>query len=140
MTGFFYFLLFTTLFLSKFHKTISELIQMQQNLSWEDFKKVDIRVGTIVYAEVFKEVKNAAYKIQIDFGEEIGIRKTSAQVTKLYSPEDLIGKQVMAVVNFPPKQIANIMSECLLLGAVGENGEVTLVQTERKTVNGLRIG
>lgn len=113
---------------------------MQTNLSWQDFEKVDIRVGTIVHAEVFKEVKKPAYKIQIDFGAEIGMRKTSAQVTQLYSPEEIIGKQVLAVVNFPPKQIANIMSECLLLGAIGENGEITLVQPERSTSNGLRIG
>lgn len=113
---------------------------MQHHLTWQDFEKVDIRVGTVIHAEIFNEVKKPSYKIQIDFGTEIGIKKTSAQVTKLYSPEDLIGKQVLAVVNFPPKQIANIMSECLLLGAVGENGEITLVQTERTTANGLRIG
>ncbi len=108
------------------------------SLTWEEFHKVEIRTGTIVSAEVFKEVKKPAYKLVIDFGE-LGMRKTSAQITKLYTPEKLIGKQVTAVVNFPPKQIANIMSECLILGAVGNDGEVTLLQPEREVANGLRI-
>lgn len=106
-------------------------------ISYNDFAKVDIRVGTIISAEVFLEAKNPAYKIMIDFGE-LGIRKTSAQVTALYSPEELIGKQVCAVVNFPAKQIANIQSECLLLGAV-DGKEVTLLTTERQTKNGLKV-
>ncbi len=112
---------------------------MQTTLSWEDFSKTDIRTGTIIAAEVFKEARKPAYKITIDFGP-LGTRKTSAQVTALYQPEALVGLQVVAVVNFPPKQIAGFMSECLLLGAVGENGEVTLLQTERRSANGLRIG
>jgi tRNA-binding protein len=108
------------------------------NLSWEEFEKVDMRVGTIISAEVFKEARKPAYKLQIDFGA-LGIKHTSAQVTKLYQPEDLIGKQVVAVVNFPVKQIANFFSECLLLGAV--NGtEITVLQTERPVENGLRVG
>lgn len=110
---------------------------MQDRISWEDFMKVDIRTGTIIKAEVFQETKNPSYKLLIDFGE-LGIKKSSAQITDLYRPEDLIGKQVVAVVNFPPKQIANMQSECLLLGAVGN--EVTLLTTERKTRNGLRVG
>ena len=112
---------------------------MPNTITWNDFLKVDIRVGTILSAEVFKEAKNPAYKLQIDFGE-LGVKKTSAQLTKLYTSQELIGKQVVAVVNFTPKQIATMMSECLVLGAVGDNGEVTLLQTEQTTENGLRIG
>lgn len=108
-------------------------------LTWEEFMHVEMRVGTILSAEIFAEVRNPAYKITIDFGE-FGLRKTSAQVTVLYTPEELIGKQVVAVINFPPKQIANMMSECLILGGIGENKEVTLLQPERKVKNGTRIG
>lgn len=111
---------------------------MENNLTWNEFRKADIRAGTIVSAEIFKEARNPAYIIVIDFGD-IGTRRTSAQITKLYKPDDLIGKQVVAVVNFPPKQVATIMSECLILGAIGRDGEVTLIQTERATENGLRI-
>ncbi len=109
------------------------------NLLWDDFMKVDMRVGTIIQAEEFKEVRNPAYKLVIDFGEEIGTKKTSAQITKLYNLEELIGKQVVAVVNFPPKQIANFMSECLIMGAV-EGKEVTLLSSDKIVKNGLRIG
>ncbi len=113
---------------------------MESNaLSWEEFTKVEMRVGTIVSAEVFAEVRNPAYKLVVDFGP-LGTRKTSAQITQLYQPEELVGWQVIAVVNFPPKQIANIMSECLVLGAVGENKEVTLLRPERAVANGTRIG
>ncbi|WP_435262268.1 tRNA-binding protein [Tenacibaculum sp. nBUS_03] len=108
-------------------------------LAWSDFTKVEMRIGTIITAEIFKEVKNPAYKMQIDFGE-FGIKKTSAQITKLYTPEELIGNQIIAVVNFPKKQIANIMSECLVLGAIGENKEVTLIAPERKIKDGTKIG
>jgi tRNA-binding protein len=111
---------------------------MNSNLiNYSDFEKVDIRVGTIISAEVFKEAKKPAYKLQIDFGE-LGIKKSSAQIAKLYSLEDLLGRQVVAVVNFPPKQIANFISECLILGAVDGN-EVTLLTLERKTKEGLKI-
>ena len=90
--------------------------QIEENkLTWSDFMKVEMRVGTIISAEQFKKSKNPAYKMIVDFGK-YGTRKTSAQITKLYDVEKLIGKQVIAVVNFPPKQIANIMSECLVLG------------------------
>ncbi|MFD0701399.1 tRNA-binding protein [Myroides pelagicus] len=108
-------------------------------LTWEEFSKVEMRVGTIIQAEVFFEVRNPAYKLIIDFGEEIGTRKSSAQITKLYTPEELIGKQIVAVVNFPPKQIATLMSECLVMGAV-EGKEVTLMTMDKPTKNGLRIG
>jgi len=111
----------------------------ENNLNWDEFMRVEMRVGTILSAEIFKEVRNPAYKITIDFGE-FGIRKTSAQVTALYQPEELIGKQVVAVINFPPKQIANMMSECLVLGGMGDDKEVTLLQPERAVKNGTRIG
>ena len=108
-----------------------------ETIAWSDFEKVEIRVGTIIHAEEFKEAKKPAYKISIDFGE-LGIRKTSAQITKRYVPQEIIGKQVVAVVNFPSKQIANFMSECLLLGAV--DGEVvTLLSLDKPVTNGLRI-
>ncbi|UOB18950.1 tRNA-binding protein [Abyssalbus ytuae] len=110
-----------------------------KKLTWSEFMKVEMRVGTIISAEAFKKAVHPAYKMIIDFGE-YGQRKTSAQITKLYNPEELIGKQVIAVINFPPKQIANIMSECLVLGGVGNNNEVTLIAPERKVENGTRIG
>ncbi|MCL4111169.1 UNVERIFIED_CONTAM: hypothetical protein GTU68_038511 [Idotea baltica] len=101
--------------------------------------KIDMRVGTIISAEEFKGLRNPAFKIMVDFGD-LGIRKTSAQITKLYTPEDIIGRQIVAVVNFPPKQIANIMSECLILGGLGDEKEVTLIAPERAVKNGTRIG
>jgi tRNA-binding protein len=110
----------------------------KEELTWDEFMKVDMRVGTVISAEEFKEVKKPAYKMVIDFGE-LGKKKTSAQLTNLYKPEDIIGKQVIAVINFPPKQIANFMSECLVLGAVGENKEVTLIEPERNSKNGTKI-
>lgn len=110
-----------------------------KELTWKEFMQVEMRAGTILEAEVFQEARKPAYKLLVDFGD-YGIRKSSAQITKLYKSEELIGKQVIAVTNFPSKQIANIMSECLVLGTVGENGEVTLLQPERKVKNGLRVG
>ncbi len=108
-------------------------------INWDDFTKIDIRIGTILSAKIFKEAKKPAYKVTIDFGT-LGTRKTSAQITKLYQPEDLIGKQVVAVVNFPPKQIATMMSECLLLGGLGNDNAVTIIQPEQPVKNGTRIG
>lgn len=107
-------------------------------ISWADFEKIEMRVGTIVTAEVFAAAKKPAYKVTIDFGP-LGIKKSSAQLTKLYTAAELIGKQIIAVVNFPPKQIANIQSECLILGAV-EDADVTLLTTDQPVKNGLRIG
>lgn len=107
-------------------------------ISWLDFEKIEMRTGTVVKVEDFPEARRPAYKLHLDFGE-LGIRKTSAQVTKLYAKEDLLGKQLVAVVNFPPKQIANFMSECLILGAVGENGEVSLLSPHHEVKNGERI-
>lgn len=111
---------------------------MTNNLSWIDFEKIEMRVGTILEANDFPEARNPSYQLLIDFGRELGIRKSSAQITTLYSKENLVGKQVIAVVNFPKKQIANFMSECLILGAV-EGNSVTLLQTDRPVKNGLRI-
>lgn len=108
-------------------------------LSCEEFEKVDIRTGTVTAVEDFPEAKKPAYLLTIDFGE-LGMKKSSAQITDYYSKDDLTGKQVVAVVNFPPKQIANFFSECLVLGAIEENGNVVLLETERKTGNGLKIG
>lgn len=112
---------------------------MENNLiEWADFAKIDMRVGTILEAEIFKEAKKPSYKVLIDFGD-LGIKKSSAQITKLYKPEDLIGKQVIAVVNFPEKQIANIKSQCLILGVINED-EVTLLTPTKQVKNGLKIG
>ncbi len=109
------------------------------NIEWSDFTKVEMRIGTIISAVEFKEVKNPAYKMQIDFGE-FGIKKTSAQITKLYTLNDLLGKQIVAVINFPSKQIANMMSECLVLGVIGNEKDVVLLNPDRKVKNGSRMG
>ena len=110
-----------------------------KNLSWKEFMKVEMRVGTIIQAEHFPEARNPSYKLLIDFGNE-DIRKSSAQITHHYSTNDLIGKQIIAVVNFPPKQIANMMSECLVMGSVDQEGKVTLIQPDSSVKNGERIG
>jgi tRNA-binding protein len=107
-------------------------------ISWDDFEKVDIRTGTILAVKEFDKARKSAYQLEIDFGP-LGIKKSSAQITDLYEAESLIGQQILAVVNFPPKQIANFFSECLVLGVVNPKGTVTLLKTERKTKNGLRI-
>jgi len=106
-------------------------------IEWKDFSKIEMRVGTVVKAEEFPEAKKPAYKLYIDFGE-LGTKKTSAQITNLYKLEDLTGRRVVAVVNFPPKQIANFMSECLVLGAV-DGDEISLLSVDNKAKNGLRI-
>lgn len=107
-------------------------------LSWQEFSKVEMRVGTVLEAVKFPEARTPAYQLRIDFGSEIGIKKTSAQITTIYQCDDLVGKQVVAVVNFPKKQIGPFMSECLVLGAV--NGkDVTLLSPNFSVENGLRI-
>ena len=109
-------------------------------MAWADFMKVEMRVGTIIAAEHFREAINPSYKLTINFGEK-GLLKSSAQITRLYTPEELVGRQVVAVINFPAKQIANMKSECLVLGSIGEDpGEITLLAPERKVKDGLRIG
>ncbi|OEY73400.1 tRNA-binding protein [Salegentibacter salarius] len=109
-------------------------------ISWKDFEKVEMRIGTITEVSDFPEAKNPAYKMLIDFGENIGERKTSAQITKRYKKEELLDRQIVAVVNFPKKQIANIMSECLVLGAVGEDNDIVLLNPDFRVQNGLRVG
>lgn len=105
-------------------------------ITFDDFLKIDIRIGTILHAEPFPEARKPAYKLTIDFGP-LGIKRTSAQITKRYTAEELTGKQIAAVVNFPPKQIANFMSECLVLGAV-DGDDVFLLESDGE--NGLRVG
>ncbi len=109
------------------------------DLTWEEFQKVELRVGTIVSATEFPEARKPAYKLQVDFGEETGIRRSSAQITDLYTCEELVGKQVVGVVNFPPKQIGPFMSECLVTGFVQDGGEVILVVPDKPTKNGDRL-
>ncbi len=112
---------------------------MNNDLKWSEFERVDMRVGTIISVSDFPEARKPAFQLNIDFGDAIGIRKTSAQITKRYQRQELVGKQVIAVVNFPKKQIVNFMSECLLLGAV-EGEEVTVLNPDLPVPNGLRIG
>jgi len=109
------------------------------SISWEDFSKVDIRVGTILEVSDFPKARNPSYQIKIDFGD-LGIRNSSAQITALYKKEELTGKQVIAVMNFPAKQIANFISECLVLGVYGAANEVILLHPERTVSNGAKIG
>lgn len=108
-------------------------------ISWDDFQKIDIRAGTIVDAQPFPEARRPAYKLTIDFGPEIGIRKSSAQITDLYQPETLIGKQVLAVVNFPRKQIGPFMSECLVTGLHKPDGSVVLATIDQPLPNGSKL-
>lgn len=108
-------------------------------ISYEDFTKMDIRVGTIVKAEAFPEARKPALKLFIDFGPVIGMKKTSAQITHLYQKENLIGKQVLAVVNFPPKQVGSFMSEVLVLGLSNEKNEIVLVGPEMIVPNGHKL-
>lgn len=109
-------------------------------LSWSEFERVEMRVGTILEVNDFPEARKPAFQLTIDFGTEIGIRKTSAQITKRYTKEVLVGRQIVAVINFPKKQIGKFMSECLVLGAVGEEGDVILLAPDFIIENGLRIG
>lgn len=108
-------------------------------IEWGDFEKVEIRVGTIVEAEEFPEARKPAYKLRIDFGEEIGLRKSSAQITDLYTRQELVGRQVVAVVNFPPKQIGPMRSECLVTGFAREDGAIVLVGPDSAVPNGAKL-
>ncbi len=110
-----------------------------QKLSWEDFEKVDMRVGTVLEVNDFPKARKPAFQLKIDFGA-LGIKHSSAQIVNLYSKEELVGKQIIAVVNFPPKQIANFISECLVLGIYNENNDVVLISPDRETANGCKIG
>jgi tRNA-binding protein len=108
-------------------------------ITFDDFQKVDIRVGKVLEVEDFSEAKNPSYKLKIDFGPEIGIKRSSAQITRLYKKEDLKGKLVLAVVNFPPKQIANFKSEVLVLGVPDKNHDVVLVKPDKEVDIGVRL-
>ena len=109
-------------------------------ITWDDFEKIDIRTGTIIEVNDFPKARKPAYQLTIDFGESIGIKRSSAQVTVHYTKEDLLHKQISAVVNFPPKQIASFMSECLVLGVYDENNDVVLLQPGKAVRNGCRMG
>lgn len=111
-----------------------------ETITWPDFEKIDIRIGTIVLAQAFPKAKKPAYQLQIDFGPELGLKKSSAQITAHYNLENLLGQQVVAVVNFPPKRVADFQSECLVLGVYDEAGDVVLLQPQKNVGNGLKIG
>jgi tRNA-binding protein len=108
-------------------------------ITWDDFEKIDIRSGTIIAVHDFAKARKPAYQLTIDFGGELGIKKSSAQITAYYKKEDLLNRQIIAVVNFPPKQIADFVSECLILGVYDENKNVILLQPERAVTNGQKI-
>lgn len=108
-------------------------------ISWDDFQKVELRIGTILEVEEFPEARKPAWKLTVDFGDEIGQRHASAQITDLYTSEELVGKQVVGVVNFPPKQIGPFMSECLVSGFVQADGSVVLAVPDKPATNGLRL-
>ena len=107
--------------------------------TFEDFMKLDIRVGTVVEAKVFEKARKPAYQLAVDFGAELGVKRSSAQITQQYQPEELVGKQVLAVVNFPPRQIANFFSEVLVLGTYSEGG-VVLITPDKPVKNGDKLG
>ena len=109
-------------------------------INWADFEKIDIRVGTITEVNDFPNARKPAYKMLIDFGSELGLKRSSAQITSLYTKQELLNRQIIAVVNFPPKKIADFTSECLVLGVYDENKDVILLQPERAVKNGMRIG
>lgn len=110
-----------------------------ETISWTDFEKIELRVGTIIEVEDFPEARKPAFKLKVDFGDEIGIKKSSAQITDLYNKEDLIGRQVLAVVNFPNKQIGPMQSECLVTGFSREDGAVVLARPDSSVPNGAKL-
>lgn len=112
---------------------------MSDTISFDDFMKADVRVGTIIEAEPFPQARKPAYKLRIDFGDDIGVKKSSAQITKHYTCDELVGRQVMAVVNFPPRQIGPVMSEVLTLGVPDSDGEVVLLHPSDDVPNGGRL-
>ncbi|MBC7409407.1 MAG: tRNA-binding protein [Arcicella sp.] len=108
-------------------------------ITWQDFEKIELRVGTIIEVNDFPKAKNPAYQLKIDLGQEIGIKQSSAQLTKLYSKEELVGRQVLCIINFPPRQIANFLSEILVTGYILPDGEVVLSSIDRKVPNGIKL-
>ncbi|MCF6192971.1 MAG: tRNA-binding protein [Kangiellaceae bacterium] len=110
------------------------------NISWQDFQKVELRAGTIIKTEEFPKARNPSYILHVDFGEQLGVKKSSAQITDNYTKEELVGKQVLAVVNFPAKQIGPIMSECLVTGFYKEDGSVILAVPDQPLINGAKLG
>lgn len=110
-----------------------------ETISWQDFDQVDLRVGTIVRAQVFEQARRPAYILHVDFGPDIGVLKSSAQITQLYDLDKLVGQQVVGVVNFPPKQIGPIQSQCLITGFPQTDGSIVLLQPERSVENGLKL-
>jgi tRNA-binding protein len=118
---------------------MGDRVSEHQEITFTDFEKVDIRTGTIIEAEVFAQARKPAYKLKIDFGDAIGVKKSSAQITVHYTPETLVGRQVLAVVNFPPRQIGPFMSEVLTLGFSDENGDIVLAATEKNVPNGRKL-
>ena len=115
------------------------VVKSMEEIKWSDFERVELRIGRITAAELFPEARKPAYKLVVDFGPEIGTRKSSAQITALYTPQDLIGKLVVAVINFPPKQIGPFISECLVTGFHDANGDVTLCVPEREVPLGAKL-
>lgn len=113
---------------------------MKETINWNDFEKIEMRVGTIIEVNDFPEARKPAFQLTIDFGSQLGIKKSSAQITKRYSKEDLLNKQIVAVVNFPRKQIGPFMSECLVLGSIGQDNDIVLLTSDIRVENGLRIG
>lgn len=112
----------------------------KEYLQWATFEKVEMRIGTIIEVNDFPEARKPAYQLVIDFGKELGLKRSSAQITKRYQKQDLQGKQIVAVVNFPKKQIGKFMSECLVLGAIGADNDIVLLSPDASVENGLRIG
>ena len=110
-----------------------------KQIDWQDFEQVELRVGTVTRAEPFPEARKPAYKLTVDFGAEVGVRRSSARITDLYEPEALVGRQVLAVTNFPPKQIGPFMSECLVTGFVQADGSVVLAVPDRAVADGSRL-
>lgn len=109
-------------------------------ITWNDFEKIELRAGTVIAAKAFPEAKKPAYRLEVDFGPDIGVLKSSAQITDLYRQEELVGRQVLAVVNFPPRQIGPMMSECLVTGCYREDGSVVLAVPDKPVPNGARLG